>query len=55
LNNNVQHPTAIAMNYGMDNKVLELNVRAVLAGYLLRCWNVDCTKDASLTGGEYQL
>ncbi len=53
--NNVQHPTAIAMDYGMENKVLALNVRAALAGYLLRRWNVDCTKDASLTGGEYQL
>lgn len=53
--NNVQHPTAIAMDYGMENKVLELNVRAALAGYLLRRWNVDCTKDALLAGGEYQL
>lgn len=53
--NNVQYPTAIAMDYGMENKVLELNVRAALAGYLLRRWNVDCTKDASLEGAEYQL
>jgi len=30
-------------------------VRAALAGYLLRRWNVDCTKEASHTGGEYQL
>ncbi|ASP46301.1 WYL domain-containing protein [Cognaticolwellia beringensis] len=53
--NNVQHPTAIELDYGMENKVLELNVRAALAGYLLRRWNVDCTKEASLEGGEYQL
>jgi len=52
---NVQHPTAIAMDYGMNNGVLELNVRAALAGYLLRRWNVDCTEDADLSGGEYQL
>jgi hypothetical protein len=39
----------------MENKVLELNVRAALAGYLLRRWNVDCTKEASLESGEYQL
>ena len=52
---NVQHPTAIAMDYGMNNGVLELNVRAALAGYLLRRWNVDCTEDAELSGGEYQL
>ncbi|AOW75551.1 WYL domain-containing protein [Colwellia sp. PAMC 20917] len=53
--NNVKHPTAIAMDYGMDNGVLELNVRAALAGYLLRRWNVDCTNDATLSGGEFQL
>jgi len=53
--NNVKHPTAIAMDYGMENGVLELNVRAALAGYLLRRWNVDCTLNADLSGGEYQL
>lgn len=52
---NVKHPTAIAMDYGMENGVLELNVRAALAGYLLRRWNVDCTLNAELSGGEYQL
>jgi hypothetical protein len=43
------------MDYGMSAGVLNLNVRAALAGYLLRRWNVDCTEDASLIGGEYQL
>ena len=52
---NIKFPTAIELDYGMENKVLELNVRAALAGYLLRRWNVDCTKEASLIGGEYQL
>jgi hypothetical protein len=52
---NVKYPTAIELDYGMENKVLELNVRAALAGYLLRRWNVDCTEEASLEGGEYQL
>ncbi|MBN7820501.1 helix-turn-helix transcriptional regulator [Bowmanella yangjiangensis] len=52
---NVKHPTAIELDYGMQNGALELNVRAALAGYLLRRWNVDCTEDASLRGGEYQL
>jgi hypothetical protein len=37
---NVEFPTAIAMDYGMDNKVLEIEVRAALVGYLLRRWNV---------------
>lgn len=55
--NNIEHATATAiqMDYGMDNGVLELNVRAALAGYLLRRWNVDCTEHSSLRGGEYQL
>ncbi|PHS44495.1 MAG: WYL domain-containing protein [Alteromonas sp.] len=53
--NNVQFPTAIDMDYGMIDGVLNLNVRAALAGYLLRRWNVDCTENASLKGGEYQL
>jgi len=52
---NVKYPTAIELDYGMENKVLELNVRAALAGYLLRRWNVDCTEEASLESGEYQL
>jgi hypothetical protein len=52
---NVKYPTAIELDYGMENKVLELNVRAALAGYLLRRWNVDCTEEASLKSGEYQL
>ncbi len=53
--NNVKHPTAIALDYGMDGGVLNLNIRAALVGYLLRRWNVDCTADAELVGGEYQL
>ena len=53
--NNVEFPTAIKMDYGMQNGVLELNIRAAMAGYLLRRWNVDCTQNASLQGGEYQL
>lgn len=53
--NNVKFPTAIAMDYGMTNKRLEIEIRAALVGYLLRRWNVDCTEDASLSGGEYQL
>ena len=39
----------------MEQGVLELKVRAVMAEYLLRRWNVDCTQSASLIGAEYQL
>ncbi len=52
---NVSFPTAIEMDYGMEKGALQLEVRAAMAGYLLRRWNVDCTPQASLRGGEYQL
>ena len=52
---NVQYPQAIELDYGMEKGMLQLTVRAALVGYLLRRWNVDCTEDASLKGGEYQL
>ncbi|WP_375186020.1 WYL domain-containing protein [Pseudoalteromonas sp.] len=52
---NVEHPTAIKLDFGMENGVLEISVRAAMAGYLLRRWNVDCSKSGSLSGPEYQL
>ena len=52
---NVSHPTAIAMDYGMENSQLLIEVRAAMAGYLLRRWNVDCTERGTLEGAEYQL
>jgi hypothetical protein len=52
---NVNFPQAIELDYGMDKGMLQLTVRAALVGYLLRRWNVDCTEDSSLKGGEYQL
>lgn len=52
---NVQFPQAIALDYGMDGGILQLTVRAAMAGYLLRRWNVDCTEGATLKGSEYQL
>ena len=52
---NVNYPTAIELDYGMDKGMLEINIRAAMAGYLLRRWNVDCTEGACLIGGEYQL
>lgn len=54
-NGDIQFPTAIEMDYGITDGVLNLNVRAALAGYLLIRWNVDCTENANLTGAEYQL
>lgn len=52
---NVKHSTAIEIDYGMIDGVLEINTNAALAGYLLRRWNVDCSVGADLAGGEFQL
>ena len=52
---NVSQSVAIELDYGMQNGMLELNIRAAMAGYLLRRWNVDCSKNAYLRGGEYHL
>ncbi|WP_377111921.1 WYL domain-containing protein [Pseudoalteromonas sp. M58] len=51
----LSHSKAIEMDYGMTKSILKLEVRAALANYILRQWNVDCTEDATLTGDEYQL
>jgi hypothetical protein len=52
---NVQHPDTIEAEYGMENGVLRMRVRAAMAGYLMRRWNVDCTEDHSLKGAEFNL
>ncbi len=49
------HYKAIELDYAMVAGKIELNVREALLGYLMRHWNVDCTDDASLVGGEYHL
>jgi len=43
------------MDFCMVDGVLNINVRAAMASYLLRLWNVDCSEAASLLGPEYQL
>jgi hypothetical protein len=52
---NIKYPTAIMMDFGMIDGELNINVRAAMAGYLLRRWNVDCSESGSLSGPEYQL
>jgi hypothetical protein len=52
---NVQHPDTIEAEYGMESGVLRMRVRAAMAGYLMRRWNVDCTEDHSLKGAELHL
>ena len=39
----------------MENGQLKVQVRAALASYLMRRWNVDCTEDHSMKGAEYHL
>ena len=45
----------IMMDYAMVNDVLKIQVRAALAGYLLRQWSVDCSENQSLDGEEFRL
>lgn len=51
----IKHPEAIELDYGMADGICKQNVRAAVAGYVLRRWNVDCTEDHCLQGAEYQL
>jgi hypothetical protein len=50
-----EHPETIEMEYAMENGMLKAHVRAAMAGYVLRYWNVDCSSDHSLNSPEYQL
>ncbi len=51
----IKHPRVIELDYDMIDGVRKQNVRAAVAGYVLRRWNVDCTEDHSLEGAEYHL
>ncbi|WP_234246257.1 WYL domain-containing protein [Billgrantia desiderata] len=51
----IRYPQAIERDYAMQQGRLKVELRAALAGYLLRRWNVDCSPDHSLQGPEYQL
>lgn len=48
-------PEITEMDYGMQNGVLRVKLRAATAGYTLRKWSVDCSPDHSLRGHEYRL
>lgn len=51
----VKHRETIEFDYGMKDGVLKVNVRAAVAGYVLRRWNVDCSRDHRLDGEEVHL
>jgi hypothetical protein len=52
---NVKHIESINKEYSMTGEGLIVMVKPALAGYTLRRWNVDCSTDHRLTGGEHHL
>ncbi|PIE20806.1 MAG: WYL domain-containing protein [Neptuniibacter caesariensis] len=52
---NLKHPETIKAEYGMVNGMLKIQVRAAVAGYVLRHWNIDCSPDHRLAGPEFHL
>ena len=49
------HPKTVETDYAMENGTLNANVRAAVAGYGLRRWNVDRSENHSLKRPEYHL
>ena len=49
------HPETIEHEYSMDDGMLKIDVRAAVAGYVLRHWNVDCSETHSLDSPEIHL
>jgi len=52
---NVNCPETLEYDFNMKNEMKVIEVRAAVAGYWLRRWNIDCSSDHSLQGKEYQL
>ncbi|WP_282361071.1 WYL domain-containing protein [Pseudomonas sp. PS01300] len=48
-------PEVTHLDYGMQDGVLKMTVKALTAGYTLRQWSVDCSPDHRLRGHEYRL
>lgn len=48
-------PEVTCKDYGMQDGVLKLRMRAALAGYALRQWGVDCSPDHRLRGPDNRL
>ena len=49
------HAKTIERDFGMQHGSLQVTLRAALAGYVLRQWQVDCSPDAALRGPEFRL
>lgn len=50
-----KHRSVIEMDYGMLDGLLTINVRAALAGYFLRQWSVDSSREGTVEGEEIRL
>lgn len=51
----LSHKGAVEADYGMRSGVLTVSCRAAVAGYALRRWGVDCSRDHRLSATEFQL
>lgn len=51
----LKHPETIEQEYSMEGGILKVDVRAAVAGYVLRHWNVDCSETHSLDTPEMHL
>lgn len=51
----LKHPETVEHEYGMQKGILKVQVRAAVAGYVLRRWNVDCSEGHGLIGAEFHL
>ncbi len=49
------HPESIMRDYGMMDGKLQIKLRAAIAGYVLRLWQVDCSTDSKLDGTNFRL
>lgn len=52
---NIPHPETTEYEFGMQEGKLRIRIRAAVAGYVLRRWNVDCSPTGHLNGPEYHL
>jgi hypothetical protein len=48
-------PEVTRLDYGMVDDLIKITVPALIAGYTLRQWSVDCSPDHSLRGHEFRL
>jgi hypothetical protein len=49
------HPASIEKDFAMKAGELTVTLKAVMAGYVLRQWQVDCSPDAHLNGAAFRL